>query len=139
MKHENNGRCEHCHELIDKYPGIDPKLLSWFEFFQTHHPEAHISCAGRGAKDQELCRLNKTSKARWGESAHNYNCAMDFFVELPNLYIYDKHWFETVLAPNLPDFLVWYGLKGSRYFELAHVERVDWKDMREQGLIQLVE
>lgn len=139
MKHENNGRCSKCHEIINLYPNFEPKFLSWFEFLQLHHPEAHVSCAGRGKQAQEDKYNHGLSRAQWGMSSHNYNCALDFFVIMPGLEIYDKHWFETVLEPNLADYLIWYGKPGSVFYELPHVELKAWRDMKAQGLIQLVE
>lgn len=142
MKHENNGKCPKCKALFDAFPDFNKNLRSWFIMFQAKHPEAHISCAGRGAADQMAALAAKASRAKFGESAHNYNCAIDLFVmdhkNYPNN-IYPKKWFETVLAPEIPYFLNWYGDKGSKFYELPHVEVRDWRGLRSQGLAQLVE
>ena len=107
--------------------------------FQAAHPEAHISCAGRGSIDQEAKRAQGRSNARFGESAHNYNCAIDMFVSLPNKGIYDLEWFTLIMAPEVPDYLEWYGAPGAKYSELAHVELKEWKLMRADGKLSLVE
>lgn len=140
MHHANDGKCEMCQQIIDRYPGFDPKMRAWFEDFQSVSPEAHISCAGRGKADQEAAFNNGVSRARWGESAHNFNAALDFFVVLPGgTDIYNKGWFLHTLKPALADFLKWYGEPGASYYELPHCEVTSWKDMRDQGLLTLVE
>jgi hypothetical protein len=107
LKHQNNGRCEKCMQIMNKYAGFNPQLKGWFILFQAKHHEAHISCAGRGFEAQEAAKLNKKSRAKYGESAHNYNCAIDIFVQLPGKDLYDKEWFEEILAPEVPYFLKW--------------------------------
>jgi hypothetical protein len=137
--HENNGRCLKCEEIFNKYPGFNEDLRSWFKIFQAKNKEAHISCAGRGRVDQEVARLAGKSRARYGESAHNYSAAIDVFVILPERSIYDKAWFMNVLAPEIPLFLNWYGKPNAPYPELPHVEIECWKMMKESGLLKLVE
>lgn len=139
MHHENNGKCEVCLERINRYPNFNKDLLMWFQIFQAKYPEAHVSCAGRGRQDQEDAYNHHTSRAKWGFSAHNYNCALDLFVNKTGLVIYDKNWFNTVLAPEIPDFLSWYGKPGSVFFELPHLEIKSWRDMLANKQIELVE
>lgn len=140
MHHTNDGKCEMCQSIIDRYPGFDPKMRAWFEDFQSVSPEAHISCAGRGKADQEAAFSKGLSRAHYGESAHNYNAAMDFFCVLPGgTDIYNHGWFTHTLKPALKDFLIWYGEPKSSFFELPHVELIAWKDMVDQGFLTLVE
>lgn len=129
---------------MHKYAGVDDTLRSWFVLFQAKHPEAHISCAGRGYVEQQAKRGEGRSKASYGHSAHNYNCAIDLFVNYPGLKIYDEYWFNQILAPEIPDFLEWYGwpeykTRKDKYWELPHVEVKNWRDLREHGLVHLVE
>jgi len=138
MKHENNGYCSKCHQLIAYFPGIYPPLFQWFLEFQNDHPEAHISCAGRGEAEQKRCYEEGTSRAQWGESAHNWNAALDFFVNKPGD-IYNSEWFKNVLGPAIPDFLEWYGRPGSKFFELPHVQVKDWRKLRALGELDLVQ
>lgn len=138
-KHQNNGKCEKCKEIIERYPNFNPTLKSWFFLFQAKHPEAHVSCAGRGVADQMAALAAKASKASFGDSAHNWNCAIDVFVILPGKDIYDREWFKTVLAPAIPYFLNWYGAPGSPFPELPHIELREWRGLRAQGLCALVE
>lgn len=139
MNHKNSGSCELCHEIMDRYEGIDYNLKSWFISLQAMHPEAHISEAGRGKAKQEKMLEDGKSRAKFGESAHNFNCAVDIFVNKRGLYIYDKHWFETVLAPKIPTWLTWYGAPGSKFYELPHIEISNWRDLRDKDLVWLVE
>jgi len=139
MKHENTGHCLKCRKIIDRFPGLYTPLLEWFEFFQKRHPEAHVSCAGRGEADQNHVFEQGLSRAQWRESAHNWNAALDFFVVIPGKAdIYDKHWFELVLGKNIPQWLTWYGAPGSKFYELPHVEVKNWKGLRDNGELKLV-
>lgn len=139
MKHLNNGSCAYCHEMMDAYEEMDFDLKRWFITFQALHPEAHISEAGRGRKRQEEMFSLGKSRAHFGQSAHNYNCAIDVFVNRKGLYIFDKHWFETVLAPAIPEWLKWYGRPGSEFQELPHIEVANWRELKEKDLVWLVE
>lgn len=140
MKHTNNGNCKRCLEILYRYPNPDKDLVLWWVGFQMEHPEAHISCAGRGRMDQEALKVRGASRASYGESAHNYNAAIDIFEQGGDgKNIYEKQWFFDVLAPSLPDFLKWYGWPGSKFLELPHVEREDWRALAKLGELKLVE
>jgi hypothetical protein len=139
MYHDNSGACPKCKAIIDRYPGFFEPLRSWFESFQKKCPEAHVSCAGRGHDDQESAFKQEMSRAHYGQSAHNYNIALDFFVIFPGLGIYDKNWFNTVLERNLVPELDWYGSPGSVFYEMPHVEWKSWRDLKAQKLITLVD
>lgn len=103
---------------------------------QKAYPDAHISCAGRGRAAQEAAFMNKRSKARFGQSAHNYNAAIDVFCNGKELYPVD--WFEQVVGANIDDRFKWYGKKGSPYYELPHVEISDWKILVKERVLKLV-
>lgn len=140
MKHANNGTCAKCQEIINTYPHFHAELLAWFIEFQSRRPEAHISEAGRGRALQEIFFRRGSSKAQYGESAHNYNAAFDLFEnggDRKN--IYEKSWFTEVLSKELPDWIEWYGKRGSKFYELPHVEVKEWKKLVASGQLQLVE
>jgi hypothetical protein len=137
--HKNNGACPYCTQLFNKYPGFSQSLRGWFVFFQAKHPEFHISCAGRGAEAQEAAKAAGKSRASYGESAHNYNAALDGFIQLPKVDMYDKKWFTNVLAPEIPFFINWYGSPDSEFFELPHLEVRDWRRLKALNEIKLVE
>lgn len=139
-KHKNDGKCAHCQLIFDRYPGFYEPLREWFEFFQSEHPEGHVSCAGRGQIDQEALFEKNATRAHFGESAHNYNAAIDIF-EMggqDSKDIYEINWFYDVLAASLPDFVSWYGSIGSRFFEMPHIEVKNWKVLLEEGKLNLV-
>lgn len=137
-RHVNNGNCEKCDELFDLYPGFHEGLRNWFKALQKKNPDAHISCAGRGQKEQEECFKKKTSRALYGQSAHNYNVALDLF-RLTHLGAsWDAVWFRNVVgtavynANREPDRrfeIEWYGQPGSKFFELPHCEVEGWRSL----------
>ena len=92
-KHRNTGACLECTEIFDTYPNFNKALREWFTTFQKFHKEVHISCAGRGAKEQEAALKAKRSRAPFGESAHNWGCAIDIFVLIAGRDIYFEKWF----------------------------------------------
>lgn len=135
--HQNNGNCPGCAKIMSRYPGFYLNLGSWFRLFQARYKEAHISCAGRGQQDQEALFMRGVTRAKWGHSAHNYNCAIDIFVNGPTLY--PVEWFKQILKPELPNWVTWYGESGSEFYELPHVEIRGWKELARQGQVTLVE
>jgi len=140
VKHEDNGLCEKCHLIFDRFPGFNLELRNWFEAFQEAHPEAHISCAGRGRAEQDLRKKEGRSRASYGKSAHNYNAAIDVFEHGGNLAdIYEDSWFRKVLMPAVPNWIAWYGTPNAPYYELPHLEMRSWKEMLANGTIHLVE
>ena len=139
MSHRNSGACQLCQDIMDRYPGLNHQLRSWFEGLQAVHPEAHVSCAGRGKSEQEYLYSKRKTRARYGESAHNFNAGIDLFVNQRGLYLYDETWFKTVLAPEIHPWLNWYGAPGSSFMELPHVEIRNWRELRDEGKLSLVE
>lgn len=141
LKHQNSGRCPRCQEILDRYPDFNGDLRAWFEMFQLQNPEAHTSEAGRGRDAQEALYQRRASRAQWGESAHNYNAALDLFEQGGKSHkdIYERDWFDRKLQPALPPWIKWYGEPGSKFYELPHVELKDWRAMAERGELQLVE
>lgn len=139
--HENNGNCPGCEKIFNRYPHFYKPLKDWFKALQAKHHEAHISCAGRGRQEQEDAYARGASRAHWGESAHNYNAAIDIFEQSGDRKnIYERAWFASVIAPNLPDFLDWYGQAGvSGFRELPHVEVKYWSGLAQKKILKLVE
>lgn len=138
VKHINDGNCQKCEEIFNKYPDFNLQLKAWFKGIQSKYPEAHISCAGRGFDEQEVDYTRHSSNAHYGQSAHNYNCAIDIFRLLNGAYNLDKLWFQEVVGINLPDCFKWYG-DPHGYYELPHVEIYKWKEMRDRKQVRLVE
>lgn len=137
-KHDNSGACPHCLELLNKYPKFDEDLLQWFQSIQAKTPNFHVAEGGRGKEDQERDFTNGLSKAHYGHSAHNFNCAMDTFFLVNGQYSLDESLYQAV-AIGLPQFIEWYGAPGAAFYERPHFEKVGWKDLADAGLVFLVE
>ena len=132
--------CAGCQTLFKKYPGFYLPVRLWFEGLQLKHPELHISCAGRGRIAQELYFKNGESRAHYGESAHNWNAAIDvFFSTSKNQYDLGLDLFNQIIVPNLPDYLKWYGAADAKFKERPHIELRDWHKMRDVNLLKIVE
>lgn len=138
MSHTNDGACAKCEEIFNKYPGFYQPLKDWFLEKQKQCNFVHISCAGRGKLDQEYCFNTGASKAHYGESSHNANCAIDLFFLVEGKYNLDKDRFEEIMQ-DLPETLLWFGRDGAPYYELPHLEIVGWFDMFKAGLLKLVQ
>lgn len=138
--HHNSGFCEHCQLIFNRYSDFNASLMGWFFKLQKEHPEAHVSCAGRGRQDQEALFLKGATKAHYGHSAHNYNAAIDLFeMSGDKSNIYERKWFRDVIAPRLPEYFLWYGTPLAEFYELPHVELRGFKGMVARGELKLVE
>lgn len=137
--HKNNGSCPKCFQLLNRYPPKSKKLFNWFFELQEKNPDAHVSCGGRGREAQNELFLKKATRAQWGESAHNYNCAIDIFEQTEDgKYQLDKVWFARVLG-ELPRWLMWYGKPDSKFYELPHVELKHWREIVDAGYEEIIE
>lgn len=139
MGHQNNGVCISCAQIINRYPNFFDPLRIWFQALQFHTPEIHVSSAGRGKIDQEALFSRGATRAHYGESAHNWNIALDLFFQINGEYNLDRINFEKSVVPSLNDNLVWYGDPKAVFKELPHVEWAGWNDMAHRGLLNLVE
>jgi hypothetical protein len=139
LTHSNSGACLKCEEIMNTYPGMNRFLKEWFQSFQRANPIFHISCAGRGFEAQEAAKKEGTSRAHYGQSAHNYNCAVDLFIQSPGVNLYDKKLFSEALKGKIPYVLNWYGTPGSLFYELPHVELRAWQGLLAEGVLALVE
>ena len=138
--HSNSGHCDYCQKVMNRYPGFHQTLRAWFESFQAAHPEAHMSCAGRGRQDQEAAFIRRASKAHYGKSAHNYNAAMDIFKWAATVEeMYAIEWFENTVKPALTSNLDWYGKPHAPFYERPHIEIANWEELLKQGSLKLVE
>lgn len=137
--HTNEGDCKKCLEIFDRYPHFNEELKVWFLAIQLENPDAHISCAGRGRIDQEVAFKRGASRAHYGQSAHNYNCAIDIFQLKDKSAVWEVNWFRKVVAENLYPHLKWYGTPGAIYNELPHVEISDWPMLVKNKKAVLVE
>lgn len=142
MKHINNSACPKCLEIINRYPGFCQVVYQWFVKLQEEVPEAHVAWAGRNKVDQENFYRLKTSRAHYGQSAHNWNAAVDLFkLEYPAGAVWPKSWFAEKIGPRVlkESALCWYGAPGASFPELPHVELRQWRADAQSGLLQLVD
>lgn len=134
-------RCKKCDEIFDRYEGFNEELREWFNLCRNDIRNIHISCAGRGRKDQEDCFDRGRSNAHYGQSAHNYNMAIDvFFVDEVGAYSLDKKYFDELLSNHPIDGkFEWFGRPGSPYKEMPHIQVLNWKDKVKVNSLPLVE
>lgn len=137
--HDLSGACPKCQQILNLYPGFDPSLQSWFEALQKTNPMLHLSQAGRGKIDQEALFSRGASKAHYGESAHNWNAAIDLFFLIDGAYNLNPLLFGQIILPALNASFCWYGRVGAPYYERPHVELTDWNSRAQNGLLHLVE
>lgn len=136
IKHLNTGRCFKCEAIAGKYRGLHEGLWTWFQHVQEKWPDAHLSCAGRGRVDQDRCFKAGQSRATYGQSAHNYNAAIDIFRVTQQGTNYDPTWFRNAIGnavrehnacPDVTFKIEWYGEEGSPFYELPHCQVAGWR------------
>ena len=138
-KHVNNGECEKCREILDRYPNFHAGLRAWFVSLQRTHRDLHVSDAGRGRALQSHYFRTGASRARYGQSSHNYNAALDLFRLTQTGVDYGPVFRDLVAkavqAHNALDAvrsnqlfqIEWYGAPGAAFPELPHVEVRGWR------------
>lgn len=146
MKHVNSGNCSSCDAIFDRFGGFHSGLRAWFKALQKKDATAHVSCAGRGEKDQEAAFKAGTSRAHYGQSAHNYNLALDIFrLTQDSQLSYDRPWFRNVVQtavikqnidPTRQFEIEWLGSPGSKFYELPHCEVSNWKSIEDKTLVE---
>lgn len=136
--HSNSGSCLGCAKIFNKYHGFYQPLRDWFFKVQEKYPEFHIACAGRGKIDQEACFSRKASNARYLESSHNYNAAIDTFFMVDGEYRLDDSLYSKIEQELIPE-ITWYGSKKAKFYEKPHFEVANWKELRDQGILKPVE
>lgn len=123
---------------MNEFPGFSVLLRDWFQRMQEFNHSFHCSDAGRGYLDQELYFQRKSSLAHYGESAHNFNCALDTFFVIDGKYSVDLDLYAKNIEPHIPEWLQW-GHNWSRFKETPHFEIKAWRMLRDHGAADLVE
>lgn len=126
--HHNIPDCLGC---AGKLKTAHPELVKFALAFRTDHPEGHISCSTRSQAEQEADYVKGVSKARWGESPHDFDPsrALDWFrLTQAGGASFDSTWYIAILNPAIIRAgLVWGGnFKSIK--DLPHVELPDWKN-----------
>jgi len=136
VKHTNNGKCQRCKQLFERFPDFSGPLRDWFERLQSSVPEAHISCAGRGKAEQELYLKQGTTRAKWGESPHNYNLAIDIFRLTQNGAEWPKDWYRTHVLGFAESEGFECGARWKSFQDWPHVEVKGWKNLKGKKLVE---
>jgi len=126
-KHLNIDVCSKCEEIMAKCK--NEELLNFYKQFRKDHKDAHVSCCYRGEKEQEEAFLKGTSKAHFGQSAHSYALALDWFrITQSGGASFDAFWYKSFLKPaSVAAGLVWGG--DWSFKDLPHVELKNWKEL----------
>lgn len=136
-KHINDGKCSKCRELLQ---GVHPTLVEWFERFQGAVLDAHVAWGHRGEKDQNDAFKKGTSKAKWGESPHNYApaLAIDLFRLTHTGAEWQVSWYQKYVGESVAKEpkLEWGG-SWIKWKDFPHVQAKDWKKLVQAGEAKL--
>jgi hypothetical protein len=138
-RHTNGTQCEKCLEIFNLYPGAYSPLVGWFMGLQLIVNDAHISECGRGIEKQKLYYKTGASRAKYGQSAHNWNAAIDIFQLKGGKAVYNRKWYEKQICARMEIWIKWYGEPGSKFPELPHFEVCNWRELAKSGELGLVE
>lgn len=127
--------CPGCLAKINQYadPPFHPRLAAFLVDLRHTTPDAHVAVAGRDYDDQMEAYTKGLSRARFGESAHNYNLAFDLFrLDENGKACFEEAWYRKVLPVALKAFpdLEWSG-EWKDFHEYDHVEVRGWKKLTE--------
>lgn len=125
-KHANTGKCPKCQEMLYAYL-VDPVLRQWFEDLQAAQPEVHLAYTYRGKQEQDKLYREGKSKAKFGQSPHNYQPALafDIFFLIDGKYALDWDRLEAI-ANNMPDGMEWGG--SWKFRDGPHFQIRNWKN-----------
>ena len=139
MTHTNSTTpCPGCLAKFNAYPNFYLPLQQWFFSIQSKYPDFHIAEAGRGKIEQELYYARGVSNAQYGQSAHNWNCAIDTFFQDNGHYSVDASRYKDIFQ-SLDSSVKWYGTPDAVFKETPHFEWASWRDLRDDGTLKLVE
>lgn len=121
MKHENTGACEKCRNTIST---AAPLLRAYALAVQSLYPEAHVSCAFRNQKDQDLAYASKSSRVKWPYSKHNHTPAeaLDFFRLKDGVALFESEWFIFVIGRTAKIAGLIWGGDWEKFRDMPHVE-----------------
>lgn len=136
--HSNDGKCSGCRAMFEKYPNFYTPLQLWFQELQEAIPTAHISEAWRDRIGQDVLWQRRATKAKFGQSSHNWGAGIDIFCNQKGN-IYPMDWFTNEIKPRVPDWIIWYGSPDAKFYELPHFEVKDWERLAKLGFLKKVE
>lgn len=128
-KHVNSGNCPKCKEMLYATT-THPDLMQWFIDIQASSPEVHISYAYRGKADQDKFFREGKSKAKFGQSPHNYKptMAIDLFFLVDGKADFSMTKYKAI-AEDMPNELEWGG--SWKFRDGPHFEVRGWKNLIE--------
>lgn len=134
-----DGPCPKCEEIFNKFPDKNMELYNWFNQLRLKVKTAHIAYAGRGKEEQNYFYEKKTSKAKWGESPHNYNLAIDIFELTQTGARFDVSWYQSSIIPEAIKAGFDCGGLWKSFKDWPHIEIKNWKQVVKDGKAKLVE
>lgn len=126
MRHTNTDVCTRCEAILKD---AHPDLQAFAAEVRREHPDAHVSWSYRGEKDQNAAFASGVSKARFGESPHNYRpaLAIDWFRLTHTGAEWKANWFMDVIVPAARAAGLVSGADFPKFRDLPHVELKDWR------------
>lgn len=128
-KHVNSSKCVKCQEMLYNSTQ-DGYLRLWFEQLQEENNDIHIAYGYRNKKEQDQFFRDGKSKAKYGQSPHNYvPCmALDiFFLTQDGKYSLDVNRLKAI-ANDLPSRITWGG-NFHGLVDMPHFEITAWKSL----------
>jgi hypothetical protein len=141
MSHINSPVCPRCTQVLNRYPNPHPKIAKHVADVRATNLDAHISACGRNKVDQEQFFKIGTSRAHYGQSAHSWNAAVDWFQLTQQGARFDAAWYARIVGPLVvgdPE-LRWYGQPPISFLEWPHVEVRAWVQEAQSGQLKLVD
>jgi peptidoglycan L-alanyl-D-glutamate endopeptidase CwlK len=124
-RHTNTPDCALCSQKLTQ---VDSVLQEFTRKFRSKNLNAHISWGYRGKEDQEKFLKLGTTKAKFGESPHNFGLALDFFtIASTGQADWSKEFFENILAPAAKEADLEWGGSWKSLKDMPHVEIKNWK------------
>ena len=133
MRHINNGSCPRCAEILKD---ACEDLQQFHRGFQAQHPDAHVSCSYRPEADQNRAFALGHSKAKFGESPHNFkpSWAIDYFrLTQAGGASFDRPWYIATLMPAVKAAGLVSGGDFKSFKDYPHVEVRDWRGRMKSG------
>jgi peptidoglycan L-alanyl-D-glutamate endopeptidase CwlK len=126
-KHQTSTKCPKCQEIIYKHL-LNPILRQWFEDLQEQLPDLHIAYTYRDKDEQNKFFREGKSKAKFGQSPHNYlpALAIDVFFLVNGKYSLDVARLANI-ADSAPPGITWGGKW--KFKDCPHFEVTNWKTL----------
>ena len=125
-------------KLEDLHPEFRLLVDPWLAACQAEHDDLIITCTLRTMEEQAVCYAQGrttpghiVTRAKPGQSAHNYGLAIDIVPIVAGKLIWDETnplW-QTIGHLGLDHGLVWYGAPNAPFHEDPHFEMKGWREI----------